>query len=475
MSEPVGLTLTGAISPAGGLSAKVMRAPGRDDGAAPHRVVIVGGGFGGLAAVKALAGAGVDITLIDQRNHHIFQPLLYQVATASLATSDVAWPIRNILRGRKDVSTRLATVCGVDTARRTVLLADGSDVPYDSLVLATGARHGYFGHDEWEPFALGLKTIEDATTIRRHLLLAFERAEQALDSEEREALLSFVVIGAGPTGVELAGTIAELARDTLPAEFRRIDTHEARVHLIEAGPRVLPGYDADLSDYARRKLEEIGVTVELGQPVASCSAEGVTYGSKRLAARTIIWAAGVQASPAAAWLGAEADRNGRIKVQPDLTVPGHPEIFAIGDTIAVAGPNAGMVPGIAPAAKQGGRHVAATIRARLAGDRHERPFAYRHEGSLAQIGKRVAVIDFGWIKLRGALAWWMWGIAHIYFLISTQARLSVAVAWLWNYLRNHRSARLITQTRGLSPPPAGPRQAHVSPPRAGKPLDPTRC
>lgn len=427
---------------------------GRSDrSSAPHRVVVVGGGFGGLETVKGLAGAGVDITLIDRRNHHIFQPLLYQVATASLATSDVAWPLRYIFRNRKDVSTILGAVTGVDTAARTVRLEDGSEIPYDSLVLATGACHAYFGHDEWEPYALGLKTIEDATTIRRHLLLAFERAEQESDPAEKNALLTFVIIGAGPTGVELAGTIAELARDTLPDDFRNIDTHQAKIYLIEAGPRVLPGYPDDLSDYAKRKLEEIGVTVELGQAVTECTQCDVTYGGKSLPTRTIIWAAGVQASPAASWLGMEADRNGRIKIQPDLTVPNHPEIFAIGDTVTTTRPDGRPVPGIAPAAKQGGRHVARTIKARLHGDNQSRPFHYRHQGSLAQIGKRVAVIDFGWIKLRGAVAWWLWGIAHVYFLIGVRTRIAVAVNWLWHYLRNQRSARLITQTRGLPPPP----------------------
>lgn len=424
-----------------------------DRSSARHRVVVVGGGFGGLETVKKLAGAGVDITLIDSRNHHIFQPLLYQVATASLATSDVAWPLRYIFRDRKDVSTILGTVTGVDKAGRTVRLEDGSKIFYDTLVLATGARHAYFGHDAWEPYALGLKTIEDATTIRRHMLLAFERAERESDPAKKDALLTFVIIGAGPTGVELAGTIAELARDTLPDDFRNIDTHQAKIYLIEAGPRVLPGYGDDLSDYAKRKLEEIGVTVELGQAVTDCTECDVTYGGKILQTRTIIWAAGVQASPAASWLGAEADRNGRIRTLPDLTVPNHPEIFAIGDTVTITRPDGRPVPGIAPVAKQGGRHVARTIKARLHGDTQTRPFHYRHQGNLAQIGKRVAVIDFGWIKLRGAVAWWLWGIAHIYFLIGVRTRIAVAVNWLWNYLRDQRSARLITQTRGLRPLP----------------------
>lgn len=410
-----------------------------------QRIVVVGAGFGGLEVVKGLAGAPVSITLIDRRNHHLFQPLLYQVATASLATSEIAWPIRSLVWDRPEVATVLASVTGVDAQRRHVLLEDGATVPYDSLVLATGARHGYFGHDEWEPYALGLKTLEDATTIRRRILLAFERAERETDPDKQAALLTFVIVGAGPTGVELAGTIAELAMDTLRREFRHIDTGRARVVLIEAGQRVLGGYPDDLSDYALRSLRKLGVEVELGRAVSDCTADSVAYGDVRLATRTIIWAAGVRASPAAEWLRAPADRVGRLKVMPDLTVPGHPEIFAIGDTVTVNGPDGKPAPGIAPAAKQEGRHVAATIKARLRGDTKPQPFHYRHQGSLAQIGKRRAVIDFGRIKLRGALAWWLWGIAHIYFLIGSRARLSVAINWLWIHARNQRSARLITQ------------------------------
>jgi len=325
-----------------------------------------------------------------------------------------------------------------------VLLEDGDTVPYDTLVLATGARHAYFGHDEWEPFAPGLKTLEDATTLRRRILVAFERAERESDPERRAALLTFVIIGAGPTGVELAGTIAELARDTLSPDFRNIDTHDARVVLIEAGPRVLAGFPEDLSAYAQRSLEELGIQIVLGKAVTECSAEGVVYGGSTLKSKTLIWAAGVRASRAAEWLGAPADRAGRLEVLPDLTVPGHPDVFAIGDTVAIAGPDGKPVPGIAPAAKQQGRYVADSIKARLRGDKPPL-FRYKHSGSLAQIGKRKAVIDFGWIKLRGALAWWIWGIAHIYFLIGLRNRLGVALSWLWVYARDQRVARLITQ------------------------------
>lgn len=412
-----------------------------------HRVVIVGAGFGGLWAVKRLKGAPVDIMLIDQRNHHLFQPLLYQVATAALAPSEVAWPIRSMLHDRSDVTTILGTVTGVDPASRTVSLGDGSALPYDTLILATGARHSYFGHDEWEAVAPGLKTIEDATAIRSRILLAFEEAEREADPARQAALLTFVVIGAGPTGVELAGTIADLAHDTLPRDFRAIDTHRTRVLLVEAGPKVLGGYPDDLSDYAKRALEKLGVEVRLSAAVTQIGRNTVSFGEHRVEARTIIWAAGVRASPAAEWLGVPADRNGRIIVAPDLSVPGHPEIFAVGDTITVNAPDGSPVPGIAPAAKQQGAHVAETIRRRLAGKDAQPPFRYHHEGSLAQIGKRKAVIDFGWLKLRGALAWWLWGIAHIYFLVGVRSRLGVALNWLWIYTRNQRSARLITQDR----------------------------
>jgi len=410
----------------------------------PHHVVIVGAGFGGLEATYRLAGAPVRITLVDRRNHHLFQPLLYQVATASLATSEIAWPIRYLLRGRQEVTTLFATVSGVDAAGKRVLLDDGDTLPYDTLVLATGARHAYFGHDEWEPFAPGLKTLEDATTLRRRILVAFERAERETDPVRRAALLTFVIVGAGPTGVELAGTIAELARDTLPPDFRNIDTQQTRVVLIEAGPRVLAGFPDDLSAYAQRSLEGLGVEVVLGQAVTECSADGVVYGGTSLQARTLIWAAGVRASSAAEWLGAPADRAFRLQVNPDLTVPGHPDIFAIGDTVTIAAWDGKPVPGIAPAAKQQGRYVAETIRARLRGETPA-PFRYKHSGSLAQIGKHKAVIDFGRFTLRGTLAWWIWGITHIYFLIGLRNRLSVALSWLWIHARDQRAARLITQ------------------------------
>ena len=367
----------------------------------PHRVVIIGAGFGGLSAAQHLKGAGAAITIIDRRNHHLFQPLLYQVATSALTTSDIAWPIRNLMKQRKDVTTLLGNVSGVDVRGHNVLLDDGAAVPYDSLIIGTGAMHAYFGHDEWAKVAPGLKTLEDATAIRRELLLAFEHAERETEPKAREALLTFVIIGAGPTGVELAGAIIELAHDTLRTEFRTIMPDEARVVLIEAGDRVLSNFDPELSDYALKALRKLGVQVELGRPVTAVTDKAVLFGDRRLWARNVIWAAGVQSSPAAQWLDVPADRAGRVKVAPDLTVPGHPEIFVIGDAATILGPNGKPVPGVGDAAKQGGRHAATVIKARLADDRRIMPFEYKHAGDLATIGKRAAVIDFGWIKLHG--------------------------------------------------------------------------
>lgn len=410
-----------------------------------HHVVIVGAGFGGLAAAQELAGAAVRITIIDQRNHHLFQPLLYQVATAALATSEIAWPIRFLVRKRQEVTTLLGVVSGVDAQSRTIMLQDGAVVSFDTLVLATGARHAYFGHDEWEPFAPGLKTLEDATSIRRRVLLSLERAERESDPLRRAALLTYVIVGGGPTGVEMAGAIVELVYQNLVGEFRRIDTRQARVLLIEAGPRILPSFAPDLSAYAHRALERLGVEVQVGSAVTDCNSNGVVVGGRSIAADVILWAAGVRASPAAAWLAAPADNAGRVKVAADLSVPGHADIFVIGDTATINVWRGKPAPGIAPAAKQQGVHVARTIKRRLAGDSQPRAFRYMHAGDLATIGKRSAVIDFGWCKLRGWIAWWVWGMAHIYFLIGLRNRLAVALSWLWIYMTGSRSACLITQ------------------------------
>ncbi|MDM9629661.1 NAD(P)/FAD-dependent oxidoreductase [Rhizobium sp. S152] len=409
-----------------------------------HHVVVVGGGFGGLQLVNGLKGAGVKITLIDRRNHHLFQPLLYQVATTILATSEIAWPIRHLYSDRPDVTTLLGDVMGVDKVAKTVTLRDGPTISYDTLVLATGATHAYFGRDDWEPVAPGLKTLEDATTIRRRVLLAFEQAETASDPAVRDALLTFVIIGAGPTGVELAGIIAELAHKTLPKEFRNIDTRKAKVMLVEAGPRVLPTFVPELSEYALKALNDLGVEVRLGKPVTQCTADGVQIGDEFVPCRTISWAAGVQASPAARWLDIPADRAGRAIVEKDLTAPGLPDVFVIGDTASVMQESGAPVPGVAPAAKQQGGYAAQVIRARLTG-KTPPVFKYRHQGSLATIGRSAAIADFGRIKLKGGLAWWIWGIAHIYFLIGTRSRFAVAWSWLWIFLSGQHSARLITQ------------------------------
>ncbi|MGO7018573.1 NAD(P)/FAD-dependent oxidoreductase [Rhizobium leguminosarum] len=410
-----------------------------------HHVVVVGGGFAGLQLVNDLKGAPVRITLIDRRNHHLFQPLLYQVATTVLATSEIAWPIRSLYRSRPEVTTLLAEVIAVDSDANIISLSNGETISYDTLVLATGATHAYFGRDEWEPVAPGLKTLEDATTIRRRTLLAFERAEATRSTGERDAYQTFAIVGAGPTGVELAGIIAELAHKTLPTEFRNIDTRATRVLLIEAGNRILPTFDPGLSQYAMKSLQGRGVEILLGNPVTDCKADAVTVGTDCIPCKTIIWAAGVKASPAAKWLSVESDRAGRTLVAPDLSVPGKPNIFVIGDTAYVIQKDGKPVPGIAPAAKQQGAYVAKMIVARLKGGQIPMSFRYKHQGSLATIGNNSAIIDFGRFKLKGSLAWWIWGLAHIYFLIGTRWRFAVAWSWLWISISGQHSARLITQ------------------------------
>ena len=369
--------------------------------ARPPRVVIVGAGFGGLSAAIALRRAKVHVTLIDRRNYHLFQPLLYQVATAALSPADIAQPIRSILRHQRNATVLLGRVTGVDKASREVLI-DERRIPYDYLIVATGARHAYFGNDAWEPFAPGLKKIEDATGIRRRILLAFEEAETAAHAAHRAPMLSFVVVGGGPTGVELAGAIAELARVALAADFRHVDPRETRIVLVEAGPRLLSAFPDTLSAKAKRALERLGVEVRLSAAVSACDEDGVAVGGERIAARTVLWAAGVAASPAAKWLDAEKDRAGRVKVEADLSLPGHPEIFVIGDTALATDGTGNPLPGVAPAAKQAGRHVARVIRARVDGRRAPPPFRYRHLGNLATIGRSAAIADFGPLRLSGA-------------------------------------------------------------------------
>jgi NADH dehydrogenase len=409
--------------------------------ARPH-IVIVGAGFGGLSAAHGLASADADVTVVDRRNYHLFQPLLYQVATAGLSPAQIAAPIRAILRRAANIQVLLGRVTGVDMQSRTVMLEDRT-LSYDTLVIATGARHAYFGHDEWEQVAPGLKNINDATAIRRRILTAFENAE-ASDEPARRRLLTFVVIGGGPTGVEMAGAIAELARVALRHDFRNIDPREARIVLVEAGSRVLSAFPEKLSEAAQRALEGLGVEVRLGTPVTQCDAEGVTIGDDPLPAATIVWAAGVAASSAARWLGAGHDRAGRVRVGPDLTVPDHPEIFCIGDTSLAEDAEGKPLPGLAPVAKQQGAYVARTIRARLAGQPAPGPFRYRDYGTLATIGRRAAVADFGWLQLSGTLAWLLWGLVHISFLIGFRNRLVVLIDWIWSYVTFQSGARLIT-------------------------------
>jgi NADH:ubiquinone reductase (H+-translocating) len=419
-------------------------------GKVPH-IVIVGAGFAGLSAAKGLARAPVRITLVDRRNYHLFQPLLYQVATAALSPADIAAPIRSILRRQTNTSVALAQVTDVDTVRQEVITGDRR-ISYDVLILATGARHAYFGHDEWEAVAHGIKKIDDATALRRRILLAFERAEAQDDEAERQRLLSFVVVGGGPTGVEMAGAIAELARRALATDFRRIDPRMTRVTLVEAGPRLLPSFRESLSAAARRSLESLGVEVRLSTPVTGCDEGGVWTGSERIEARTIVWGAGVRASQAAKWLGAESDRAGRVKVGPDLSVPGLPEVFVLGDTAHVRDASGAPLPGVAPVAKQQGEYVARLVRARLAG-RELPPFRYRDLGSMATIGRKHAIAEIGPLRFSGFPAWLLWSAAHVYYLIGFRNRFAVATSWLWSYLTFERGSRLIT---GSEPEPARP-------------------
>jgi len=431
---------------------------GADTGARP-KIVIVGGGFGGLAAAKALKTAPADITLVDRRNHHLFQPLLYQVATAALSPAQIAQPIRAVLRRQRNATVILDEVTGIDRAAKTLTLANGAPLPFDSLIVATGATHAYFGHDDWAAFAPGLKSLDDATAIRRRILDAFERAEVAKDAAVRDALLAFAIVGAGPTGVEMAGAIAELAHRTLAREFRHIDTMKTRIVLIEAGPRVLAAMPEALSQKGRAALERLGVEVRLGKAVTACAADGVTLGEEMIPCRTILWAAGVQASPAAVWLGPETprDRAGRVQVAADLSVPGSPDIFVIGDTASAVTKTGKPVPGVAPAAKQMGKDVARRLLARLKGRAEPPPFAYNDQGNLATIGRGAGLVDLGWIKLSGQLGWWFWGLVHIFFLIDFRNRVSVSLDWLWSYLTYGRAARLMTEgDRRPSAAPATP-------------------
>jgi len=415
------------------------------------RVVIIGGGFGGLSCASALRKARVSITLIDRGNFHLFQPLLYQVATAGLSPGAIAAPIRPLFRDAFNAHVLLGTVTGIDVEKRCVQIG-ASHVGYDYLVVATGATHSYFGKDQWQPFAPGLKRVEDATEIRRRLLTAFERAEATEDDNERAALLTFLIVGGGPTGVELAGAIAELARFGMEKEFRRFDPASARVLLVQSGPRILPSFPESLSTVAHRSLTRLGVEVLLDSRVDGIDAEGVSVSGKRIAARTVLWAAGVMASKAAQWLGVPTDNAGRVKVDQHLNAEGQSSVWVIGDTAASNGWAGKPVPGLAPAAKQGGQYVAGVIRAQVEGRTPPPPFAYRHLGSLATIGRKSAVADFGWIKIWGAPAWWLWGIIHVGFLVGLRNRVATMVNWFWAYLTFGGGIRLITGAESI---PAG--------------------
>jgi NADH dehydrogenase len=419
------------------------------------RVVVLGGGFGGLEATRALEKAPVELTLIDRQNHHTFQPLLYQVATATLTPADVAWPIRGLLGDLAHVRVLMTEVEGVDLDRREVRTSGGV-FPYDVLIVATGATHAYFGHDQWAAHAPGLKRIEDATDIRRRLLTAFEKAELSDDPAMRDALTTFVVVGGGPTGVELAGAIADLSRDALARDFHNVDPSKARILLVEAGPRLLPAFPERLSEYARRALNGLGVEVRTGAAVTGIEDDAVLVAGEKIPAGAVIWAAGVAASGAADWLGAERDRSGRVKVAPDLSLPGRPEVFVIGDTAAVTDAKGRPVPGIAPAAKQMGRYVGEVVAARVEGRPRRGSFVYRHQGDLATIGRKAAIVSVGRVTLTGFVGWLFWGIAHIYFLINVRSRIAVAFSWLWDYLTFGRRSRLITRPAPCHEPEAAP-------------------
>jgi NADH dehydrogenase len=412
---------------------------------APH-IVIIGGGFGGLSAARALRRAAVRVTLIDRRNHHVFQPLLYQVATATLSPGDIAAPIRWILRRVSNVRVLMGEVEHVDVAARRVVLADGAAIEYDALIVATGASHAYFGHAEWAPHAPGLKTLEDAIAIRRRVLLAFERAEREPDVARQRELLTFAIVGGGPTGVELAGTLAEIARQTLRDEFRSIDTSHARIVLVEAGPTILATFPERLREAARESLRRLGVEVREGTAVSHVDARGVRIADERLDAGTILWAAGVAAGTLVRTLGAPLDRAGRVLVQPDLSIPDHPEVFVVGDAAAFLHQGGTPLPGVAQTAMQGARHAAGMAVRRLRGE-PTRPFVYRNLGSMAIVGRRAAVADLGWLRFSGVTAWLAWLFLHIVMLIGFRNRAIVLFEWAVAYLTFQRGARLITGER----------------------------
>lgn len=414
--------------------------------AVPH-VVIIGAGFGGLNAALGLRNAACRVTVIDKSNHHLFQPLLYQVATAGLSPGDIAAPIRHVLRGSRNTEVLMTEVTGIDCAGQRVLLDDNRSVPYDYLIIATGANHSYFGHEEWEPFAPGLKSISDATDIRRRILCAYEVAELETDSEKRKALLTIVIVGGGPTGVEMAGSIAELARHSLKHEFQNFNPSETRVILAEAGPRILAAFPVSLSAAAQRKLESFGVEVRVNTRVQNIMSASVEMSGEVVPVHTVIWAAGVQASPAAKWIGIAADRNGRVPVDAFLQVEGAANIFVIGDTAHATGENGSVLPGLAPVAIQQGRYLAKRLLAELKGQSFDKPFRYFDKGTLAAIGRTYAVADISGFRLRGTFAWLIWVFVHIMYLIGFRNRFIVMSDWLWAYLTYQRAVRLIVDDR----------------------------
>ena len=409
-----------------------------------HHVVIVGGGFGGLAVAQSLGGVpGIRMTVIDQRNHHLFQPLLYQVATAVLSPSEIAEPIRGILGQHDNIDVLLARVEGVDTSGRLVRLENGETCGYDTLVLATGATHSYFGHPEWEQFAPGLKTLEDACRIRAKVLLAFEEAERTRDPVERERLLTFAVIGGGPTGVEMAGAIAGLAQNALVGDFRAIDPRAARVLLIEAAPRILNTFSEDLSGYAVEALQRLGVTVLTQSPVEEIAEAGIRVAGRWIPTAVVVWGAGVRASPVAAWLNVEPDRIGHVPVRPDLSVADREGVYVIGDAALAYAEDGSALPGLAQVAHQQGRYLGDALKLRIRGGGQPGPFRFRSRGNLAVIGRNAAVVQWDSVKLKGFSAWLIWGIAHVYLLVGFQNRLVVSLRWLWAYATFRRGARII--------------------------------
>jgi NADH dehydrogenase len=410
------------------------------------RVVIIGGGFGGLSAARTLRAAPVDVTILDRRNHHVFQPLLYQVAMAVLSPGDIASPIRWILRHQRNVEVLLGEVSRIDVERKVAHLADGADIPYDYLIVAAGATHAYFGHDEWLPYAPGLKTLEDALEMRRRVLLAFERAEREADPIRQRALLTFVIVGGGPTGVELAGALAEIARQSLTKDFRHFDPTSSKIILLEGGPAVLPAFPAPLRDAARRDLERLGVDVRTNTLVTTIGPGVVQAGEERIQAETVLWAAGVAASPLGASLGVPVDRVGRVLVRPDLTIPGHPDVFVIGDLASLAGPAGRPLPGVAQVAMQMGVHASRNI-IRAMERQPLRAFSYRNLGDMATIGRASAVADLPMIKLTGTIGWLAWLFVHILNLIGFRNRLVVMVQWAWSYFSYQRAIRLITSAK----------------------------